>query len=69
MGDEPTLVPEYRMEFENHPNRSTNEIDVRSVMSGEPSLDMEGVHTALEELAAHGRADPECDVTLLGYSN
>lgn len=59
MGDDDiTLTPEYEFAFENNENRSTTEIE-----------DGERFPKAIETLAELGRADPECEVTLVGFAN
>lgn len=69
MSDELSLIPEYEFSWDNGDTRTTSEIDTTAAMTGEDSMSMEGIHTALEQLAERGRADEACTVKLLGYGN
>lgn len=60
--DQLTLTPVYRFEWEDGRVRETSDPDFTSDPHG-ASPD------AVEELAAIGREDPECDVVLLGMES
>lgn len=62
MGDDLTLTPEYRFEWEDGTVRETTDPDFTSSPDELPP-------DAVEVLAQLGREDPECTVRLLGMGS
>lgn len=61
MGDDQlTLTPVYRFEWSDGNTRQTDDPD---------AFDDEASPDAIEALAERGRADPDCEVTLLGMAS